>query len=199
MRAGVTGEAVHAAVSTVIKQHGYQMGMPNEDDADAFCGMPHGTGHGIGLDVHEPPLLDRGGPELAFQLLLYPMIDDTHDTPSGHWVRYPKIWNRDLSLKAWAMYLGTDHKGDVSPYAAATRAKDLGGLPPAFISVGTADLFRDENIDYARRLLAAGVPTELSLYAGVPHGGEHMVPELEVSKRMRFDYYDALRRALDHP
>ncbi len=64
-RAGVTGEAVHAATSIVIEAHGYQMGMPDKGAADSFCGMPHGTGHGIGLDVHEPPLLDRGGPELV--------------------------------------------------------------------------------------------------------------------------------------
>jgi Xaa-Pro aminopeptidase len=63
-RVGVTGEAVHATTSAVIQRHGYQMGMPGESAADSFCGMPHGTGHGIGLDVHEPPLLDRGGPEL---------------------------------------------------------------------------------------------------------------------------------------
>ena len=138
---------------------------------------------------------DRGGPELAFQLLLYPMIDDTHDTPSGHWVRYPKVWNREVSLKAWAMYLGDKHQGDVSPYAAATRAKDLGKLPPAFICVGSADLFRDENIDYAKRLLAAGVPTELAVYAGLSHGAEYAAPEVEVCKRIRSDYYSALARA----
>lgn len=64
-RAGVTGEAVHAATSAAIREHGYLMGLPGPDDPDEYCAMTHGTGHGIGLDVHEPPLLDRGGPELV--------------------------------------------------------------------------------------------------------------------------------------
>jgi Xaa-Pro aminopeptidase len=64
-RAGATGEQVHAAAAQVILEHGYQMGMPSEDAPPEFCGMVHGTGHGIGLDVHEPPLLDQGGPELV--------------------------------------------------------------------------------------------------------------------------------------
>ncbi len=64
-RAGVTGEQVHAATSRAITDAGYHMGLPPEGAADDFITMPHGTGHGIGLDVHEPPLLDTGGPELV--------------------------------------------------------------------------------------------------------------------------------------
>jgi Xaa-Pro aminopeptidase len=63
-RAGVTGEQVHAATAAKIKEHGYQMGFPDGEAPNDFCGMVHGTGHGIGLEVHEPPLLDQGGPEL---------------------------------------------------------------------------------------------------------------------------------------
>jgi Xaa-Pro aminopeptidase len=63
-RAGVTGEAVHEATSGVIREHGYDLGLPPADAADSYCAMTHGTGHGIGLDVHEPPLLDKKGPEL---------------------------------------------------------------------------------------------------------------------------------------
>jgi len=64
-RAGATGEEVHAATSASITAHGYQMGLPGEDDPPEYCGMIHGTGHGIGLDVHEPPLLDTGSGELV--------------------------------------------------------------------------------------------------------------------------------------
>lgn len=63
-RAGVTGEQVHAAVAAVMRAAGFAMGLPGEDDPETYCGMTHGTGHGIGLDVHEPPLLDKGGPVL---------------------------------------------------------------------------------------------------------------------------------------
>lgn len=64
-RAGVTGEAVHAAAADVIRARGFAMGMPPADAPASWCGMVHGTGHGIGLDVHEPPLLDRAGPPLV--------------------------------------------------------------------------------------------------------------------------------------
>ena len=63
--AGVTGEDVHLAAIEVIKAHGYEAGLPADDAPDSFCSMVHGTGHGIGLEVHEPPLLDMKGPELV--------------------------------------------------------------------------------------------------------------------------------------
>ncbi len=62
---GVTGQQVHEATTAVIKEHGYQLGLPSQDDPDDYCAMTHGTGHGVGLEVHEPPLLDRGGPALV--------------------------------------------------------------------------------------------------------------------------------------
>ena len=64
-RAGATGESVHEATAQVITAHGYSMGLPPDEAPDTYCGMVHGTGHGVGLDVHEPPLLDKGGPELV--------------------------------------------------------------------------------------------------------------------------------------
>jgi Xaa-Pro aminopeptidase len=64
-RAGVTGEAVHEATTAAMLEQGFQMGLPPEDAPDNYCAMSLGTGHGVGLEVHEPPLLDRGGPELV--------------------------------------------------------------------------------------------------------------------------------------
>ena len=65
VKPGVTGEQVHKAVITTIQQHGFDVGIPDETMSDQYCAMVHGTGHGIGLDVHEPPLLDFKGPELV--------------------------------------------------------------------------------------------------------------------------------------
>lgn len=65
VRPGVTGEEVHRATAQAITSHGYQMGLPGADAPDSYCAMTHGTGHGVGLDVHEPPLLDKKGPELV--------------------------------------------------------------------------------------------------------------------------------------
>lgn len=160
----------------------------------AIGGGSAGGGLTAGLALYNR---DQQGPELAYQLLIYPMIDDKHDTPSGREDTCPTIWNRDVSFKAWRMYLGEDYGADnVSPYAAATRATDLTGLPPALMVVGTQDLFRDENIDYAQRLMAAGIPTDLLVYAGMFHGVELAVPDATPSKRMREGYLSGLKRAI---
>jgi Xaa-Pro aminopeptidase len=64
VRVGVSGDQVHQATIAAIEGAGYRMGLPPEGSADSFCSMPHGTGHGLGLEVHEPPLLAVGGPLL---------------------------------------------------------------------------------------------------------------------------------------
>ena len=160
----------------------------------AIGGGSAGGGLTAGLALYNR---DQAGPDLAYQLMIYPMIDDRHDTPSGHEDTCPTTWNRDVSLKAWRMYLGDEYGTDnVSPYAAASRATDLTGLPPALVIVGTQDLFRDENIDYAQRLMAAGVPTDLLVYAGMFHGVEIHEPDAVVSTRMRMGYLSGLKRAI---
>jgi acetyl esterase/lipase len=138
---------------------------------------------------------DRGELPLSYQLLIYPMIDDRNTTPSSHLVT--KVWTRETNFLGWRCYLGHEPgTDDVSLYAAPARAEDLRGLAPAFIGVGTLDVFRDENIEYARRLLAAGVPTELHVYPGAPHGFEGLAPQAAVSQRFSRDIADALRRAM---
>jgi acetyl esterase/lipase len=95
--------------------------------------------------------------------------------------------------------LGQEPGGaDVSPYAAPARAERLEGLPPAFIGVGALDLFLDEDIVYAQRLIRAGVPTELHVYPGAPHGFYELgVPQ--IAQAATRDYLDALRRGLRAP
>ena len=136
---------------------------------------------------------DRGGPDLMYQLLIYPMIDDCHDTPSGHMQIPPQFWTRDVSLLAWSMYVEED---GASIYAAAARAGDVSGLPPTYIMVGEMDLFRDENIEYARRLMAAGIAVDLALFPGAPHGFDMLVPDAAVSKRALQHQMSALRQVL---
>src|SRR5688500_10473780 len=138
---------------------------------------------------------DRAEIPLCYQLLIYPMIDDRNTSTSSQLVT--KVWTREANLLGWRCYLGHEPGvGDVSPYAAAARADDLRGLAPAFIGVGTLDVFRDENIEYAQRLLAAGVPTELHVYPGAPHGFEGLAPQAAVSQQFLRDITDALRRAM---
>jgi acetyl esterase/lipase len=112
---------------------------------------------------------DRGEVPVAFQLLECPMLDDRQITSSSRRDRLP-VWSREANEFGWRCYLGELYGGDVPVYAAAARATDLAGLPPALVIVGTADGFRDEDIDYALRLNQAGVPTELHVLPGAPHG-----------------------------
>ncbi len=141
---------------------------------------------------------DRGEVAVCFQLLVYPMLDDRNTTRSSHGIVDSRVWNRTSNLAGWDAYLAGHAGGeDISPYAAPARATDLAGLPPAYINVGTMDLFVDEDIAYAQALLAANVPTELHVYPGAFHGSANMVPNAEISKRWRRDELSALDRALN--
>src|SRR5215469_6830734 len=136
---------------------------------------------------------DRGFPAVKFQMPIYPMIDDTNETPSSHEITDIGIWDRAGNIEAWQWYLG-GAKPD--QYAAPARAEDLSGLPPAYIDVGTVDLFRDEDIAFATRLMQAGVPTELHVNPGAYHAAEVFAPQSALSERIWTRRYEALRRAL---
>ena len=139
---------------------------------------------------------DRGLPAPMFQLLIYPMLDDRNRSPSSHAIDDPTLWDRQTNLLAWQHYLGAGARDrDVPAYAAPARAADLAGLPPAFVAVGDLDLFLDEDIDYAQRLLQSGVPTELHVYPGAIHGFDVLAPDARISRRCNADVEDALRAA----
>jgi acetyl esterase/lipase len=139
---------------------------------------------------------DRGEYRLAFQHLIYPMIDDRTVTGPSHPVAGQFIWDRRKNEFGWTALLGhAPGGGGVSPYAAAARAENLAGLPPTYLATGALDLFIDEDIDYAKRLIAAGVSTELHVYPGAYHGF-NIAPAARVSKAAQRDSREALRRAL---
>ncbi|HUZ08964.1 MAG TPA: alpha/beta hydrolase [Acidimicrobiales bacterium] len=138
---------------------------------------------------------DRGVLPVAFQLLIYPMLDDRQTSPSSR-VEAP-IWNPAANEFGWRSYLGPLYgTDDTPPYAAASRATDLSGLPPGYVMVGTIDGFHDEDVDYALRLNQAGVPTELHVYAGAPHGFDNMMTGAPVAKRARRAMNEWLERRL---
>ena len=139
---------------------------------------------------------DRAEYALAFQHLTYPMIDDRTCTREPHAHAGEFIWTPHNNRFGWTALLGHEPGGaGVSPYAAAARADDLTGLPPTFIMTGALDLFVDEDIDYAKRLIAAGVPTELHVHPGAFHGFDAL-PGPGVANRAQAARIDALRRAL---
>ncbi|NLU52079.1 MAG: alpha/beta hydrolase [Clostridiaceae bacterium] len=142
---------------------------------------------------------DRGGPKIKFQMPLYPMIDDRNITFSSHEITaesYKRVWNRELNMVAWKMYLGEMDSDEVPQYAAPARAKDLSGLPPAYTCVGQLDPFRDETIDYVARLAQAGVPVEFHLYPGCFHGFDAYSCDAKISRQARDEYVNAMAKAL---
>ena len=114
---------------------------------------------------------DRGGPAICFQYLGIPELDDRLDTPSMQAFVDTPMWSRPAAVKSWEWYLGDLWGSDDVPYTAApARAEDLTGLPPAYVSVMEFDPLRDEGLDYAVRMIRAGVPVELHHFPGTFHG-----------------------------
>jgi len=140
---------------------------------------------------------DRGGPAVFGQLLICPMLDDRNDTPSAVQMAGLGVWDRTSNETGWTALLG-DARGtdDVSPYAAPARATDLSGLPPAFIDVGSAETFRDEDVSYASRIWQAGGTAELHVWPGGFHGFAGMAPRAAVSQAAQAAPLRWLRRLL---
>lgn len=128
---------------------------------------------------------DEQGPRIAAQMLQYPMLDDRNETISSQQISGIGLWDRGSNELGWRSALGeacgTD---DVSIYSAPGRAEDLSGLPPTFIDVGSAEVFRDENVAFARRIWEAGGWAELHVWPGGYHAFEGVLREAQLSKEM---------------
>jgi acetyl esterase/lipase len=165
-----------------------------DPDRIVVAGQSSGGGKAacLALLVH-----DRAEFSIAHQLLVQPMLDDRNCTPSSYAVTDPPLWNRESNEIAWRAYLGDAYGTDcVSEYAAPARRTDLSGVAPATILTSELDLFCDEDVTYAQRLMQAEVPTELHVYPRVPHGFWQIVPEAEVSRHLIATRDAAFRRAL---
>ncbi|WP_371433394.1 alpha/beta hydrolase [Novosphingobium sp.] len=142
---------------------------------------------------------DRGEFPICFQHFEQPRLDDRTTTcadPNRFTGEF--VWTRESSRYCWIAQLGKEPGGDdTSPYAAPARAQDLAGLPRTFISVGALDLFVDECLDYAHRLIRAGVPTELHVYPGCMHGFG-MARDSAPARRAQDDNLAAFRSAFAH-
>ena len=162
-------------------------------DADRLAIVGGSAGGGLAIAT-ALMARDQEFPKLSFQMANYPMIDDRNETPSSKEITDVGIWDRKANIEAWDWYLGGKNADE---YAAPARAIDLSGLPPTFIDVGELDLFRDEDIEFAKRLLQAGVTTELHVYPGAYHASESFAPEAELSKQIWTKRIEALKRALN--
>jgi acetyl esterase len=135
---------------------------------------------------------DRGGPALAMQVLIEPELDDRLQTHSMVTGTDTPVWHYANAVKSWEFYLGG---AEATPYAAPARMADLRSLPPTYLTVNELDPLRDEGLEYARRLLVAGVPTELHCYAGAFHGFV-LVATAAITQRALAALHGALRRGL---
>jgi len=137
---------------------------------------------------------DRDGPALAFQLLVCPMLDDRLTTASSRFVGTPLVDGESLAY-IWRSYLGDD-RSEVAPYAAPARAENLAGLPPTYLMTAELDPLRDEGIEYATRLLRAGVSVELHQFSGAFHAFDLLPATIS---RRALDEQVAWLRALTQP
>jgi len=157
-------------------------------------GESAGGGHAASLAIHAR---DRNEVPIVFQLLIYPQLDDrtgsTRPVPPaiGHF-----MWTTSANRFAWSSLLGVPAGSSKVPVAAVpARVASVAGLPPAWIGVGSIDLFVEEDMEYARRLVHAGVATELLVMRGAFHGFDLLVPDAEVSKQFSASWKSALRKA----
>jgi acetyl esterase/lipase len=151
-----------------------------------------GLAAGVALMAH-----DRKELPLAFQLLIYPMLDDRTALRTDIDLSGVRLWNNKCNLFGWSSYLQKPPgSADIPPYAAPARRDNLTGLPPAWIGVGTFDLFHDENLLYAKRLAESGVPCELRIVEGAYHGFDLFSPKAGVVRQFRESYVSAMRRVL---
>ncbi|MCJ1676387.1 alpha/beta hydrolase [Streptomyces sp. APSN-46.1] len=175
------------AVLTWAAEHADELGI---DPARIAVG-----GHSAGANLAAAVALrarDEEGPAIRFQLLNQPGLDDRRETWSARTFTDTPWFNRDKLAAAWRHYLGSQ---PATPYAAPARAADLSGLPPAYIATAEFCPNRDEGIEYALRLMRAGVSVELHQWAGTFHGSQAIL-SAAVSQRQNAELGAALRRAL---
>ncbi len=174
-----------------IKDHAKELGI-NPDQI-----MVGGESAGGGLAAAVSMLArDKGEVKIAFQMPLYPMIDnfDTESSKDNH----AKVWNTRRNHQAWAVYLRKDAKKEVSPYAAPSRQTDYSNLPPAYTFVCTAEPFYCETLKYIENLKAAGVEAKVDVYEGMYHAFDMSEPEHPTGKAAIKNFNEMFAYAKEH-
>jgi acetyl esterase/lipase len=125
---------------------------------------------------------DSGGPAIAAQVLICPMLDHRNITVSSRqYAGDPGVWTREKNLFGWQSVLGETPADEVSSYVSPALAADLSGLPTTYVDAGSAEVFRDEDVAYASGIWAAGGQAELHVWAGGFHGFDAMFPDTPIA------------------
>ncbi|RLK55045.1 alpha/beta hydrolase [Actinokineospora cianjurensis] len=178
-----------------LAEHAEELGV--DPDRIIVTGASAGGGLSAGVSLLAR---DRGGPRIAGQVLLCPMLDDRNTSVSTRQYDGRGAWDRNNNDTAWDAILGAKRFTDAaSPYQVPARMADLSNLPPAFIDVGAAEIFRDEATEYALRIWATGGQAELHVWAGGYHGFSGFSPDAEVSRAAVAARLSWLRRILRSP
>lgn len=172
--------------------------LAKRDDVDADRIAVAGASAGGGLAAQVAlRARDRGEIRLAAQTLVYPMLDDRTVDRTDLDESAFRLWDNRANRVGWSAYLGHEPgAAEADPIAVPARNENLEGLPPAWIGVGGLDLFRDEDMTYAERLRAAGVPCETIVIDGVFHGFDGIVDDSAATRRFRESMFAAMRKAL---
>jgi len=140
---------------------------------------------------------DRKGPSIAAQVLICPMLDHRNNSVSSHqYSAEPGLWTRESNQFGWGSVLANTPRDEVSAYVSAAMAQDLANLPTTYIDVGSAEVFRDECVNYASRIWAAGGQAELHVWAGGVHGFDALFPDASISISARTTRTQWLSRIL---
>ncbi|MBD3143884.1 alpha/beta hydrolase [Microbispora bryophytorum] len=183
-----------------IAEHAAELGIDPARIVVAGASAGGGLAAGVTLLAR-----DRGAsridPPIAAQMLICPMLDHRNtSTSSRQFSGGPGVWTREMNEFGWRCVLGDltgDLTGDeVSPYVSPALADDLSGLPATYIDTGSAEVFRDEDADYATRIWAAGGQAELHVWAGGFHGFDALYPQARISATARRTRTDWLARVL---
>ena len=139
---------------------------------------------------------DTGDVNIAYQMPLYPMIDnlDTDSSRNNH----AKVWNTRRNHQAWALYLRGMDKAAIPPYAAPARQSNYKILPPAYTFVGTSEPFYNETLAFISNSKRAGVEASLDVYDGMYHAFDMMEPTSEISQKAIRNFEEHFEYALNN-